>query len=50
MNYLQWLMFGWFFFIGFSIGYLRGKDVGQVEGYMRHRSINRHISQIASKK
>lgn len=46
MNYLQWIMFGWFFFVGFGAGYLRGKEVGKVEGYLRHRAIGRHISQL----
>lgn len=46
MNYLQWLMFSLFFVIGFGVGYLRGHSVGQVEGYLRHRSIGRHISKL----
>lgn len=50
MNYLQWFMFIWFFVVGFLAGYYRGKDVGQVEGYLRHRAVNRHISAIAGKK
>ena len=49
MNYLQWIMFAWFFGVGFAAGYFRGKDVGQVEGYLRHRAINRHISQLVKK-
>ena len=50
MNYMQWIMFAWFFGVGFTAGYLRGKDVGQVEGYLRHRAVNRHISALAGKK
>lgn len=46
MNYLQWVMFALFFGMGFGAGYLRGKDVGMVEGYLRHRAVSRHISQL----
>lgn len=48
MNYMQWIMFAWFFGVGFTAGYLRGKGVGQVEGYLRHRAMNNHISRIAN--
>lgn len=46
MNYLQWITFLFFFTMGFGIGYIRGFDAGQVKGYLRGRSVNRHISQL----
>jgi len=46
MNYLQWMMFAYCFSMGFAIGYLRGKSVGKVEGYLRRRAVERHISQL----
>lgn len=49
MNYLQWLMFSLFFGMGFTTGYLRGKSVGMVEGWLRHRAVNRHISNLVRK-
>lgn len=49
MNLYQWIGFIWFFGMGFGVGYLRGKEVGKVEGYLRHRAIGRHISQLVKR-
>ena len=44
MNFLQWLAAGSIFSFAYTIGWFKGRGVGRTEGFLRGRSINRHVS------